>query len=146
MSQNLVYKKFTVFPIFFVLMFLLFPYSASAELGDIEISEQRLANGVGRPLGDHVNIGQQVVITANVKNNLDTTQEFVYIYQIKDESGQVVEIRWVTGILSPGQSFEPGSSWIPKVAGDYTAEIFVWDSLIDRNALSEFKTLVIVVS
>ncbi len=125
---------------------MLFPYSASAELSDVEISDQKLSNAFGRPLGDHVNIGQQVVITANVKNNQDTTQEFVYIYQVKDESGQVVGINWITGILSPGQSFEPGRSWIPKVAGDYTAEIFVWDNLTDRNALDEFKTLEIVVS
>ena len=139
-------KKFIAFPLFLVLVIMMNPFTATADIGDVKISEKRLANAFGASLGDHVNIRQQVVITANVENNLDKTQEFVFIYQVKSESGQVVEINWITGILSPGQSFEPGLSWIPDEAGDYTAEIFVWDNLIDRNALDEFQTINIVVS
>ena len=121
-------------------------YPVYGQLDSVDISSARLANAFGATLGDHVNIGQTVQITADIKNNLDESQEFVYIIQVKDDSGRVVDLAWITGLLSPGQSFNTGLSWRSEVGGDFTADIFVWDSLVDRNALDEFEQIEIIVS
>ncbi|NIP61908.1 MAG: hypothetical protein GWN01_14960 [Nitrosopumilaceae archaeon] len=124
----------------------LIPAHAASQLETVEISGARLSNTSGASLGDHINIGQQAQISANIKNNLDQSQEFVYIYQVKDEAGFVIELAWITGLLSPDQSFNTGLSWNPDTGGAYTVEIFVWDSLIDRNALDNFETFEVIVS
>lgn len=124
----------------------LIPAQAESQLETVEISGARLSNTSGASLGDHINIGQQAQISANIKNNLEKSQEFVYIYQVKDETGFVIELAWITGLLSPGQSFNTGLSWNPETGGAYTVEIFVWDNLIDRNALDGFETFEVIVS
>ena len=125
---------------------LVIPAYGQLQLDSVDITGARLANAFGATLGDHVNIGQTVQITADIKNNLNESQEFVYIIQVKDESGRVVDLAWITGLLSPGQSFNTGLSWRSDASGDYVADIFVWDSLIERNALDEFKRIEIIVS
>lgn len=128
------------------MMSFIMPVNALGQLDSVDINGVRLSNTSGANLGDHINIGQQVQISANIKNNLEKSQEFIYIYQVKDELGQVVELAWITGMLSSGQSFNTGLSWGPTKGGTYTAEIFVWNNLINRNALDDFKTLEIIVS
>ena len=121
---------------------------AQSSLESVTINNSRISNSFGAPVGNNININQQIVITADVTNNLPESQEFIFIYQVKDESGRVMALAWISGLLSPEQTFSPGRGWTPKQAGVYTIEIFVWDNLkVDgRNALSEFKTMEIIVS
>jgi len=44
------------------------------------------------------------------------------------------------------QSFSPSLSWTPKQSGAYSAEIFVWDSLLRQDALTNYVTLEIITS
>ncbi len=142
---KLVIRRFLIIVIMLGITVLI-PAHAASQLETVEISGARLSNTSGASLGDHINIGQQAQISANIKNNLDQSQEFVYIYQVKDEAGFVIELAWITGLLSPDQSFNTGLSWNPDTGGAYTVEIFVWDSLIDRNALDNFETFEVIVS
>jgi len=138
--------KFFIIIITLGIISIIIPAQAESQLETVEISGARLSNTSGASLGDHINIGQQAQISANIKNNLKQSQEFVYIYQVKDERGFVIELAWITGLLSPGQSFNTGLSWNPETGGTYTVEIFVWDSLIKRNALDKFETFEVIVS
>ncbi len=88
-----------------------------------------------------IEVGKQVQITADLRNNQDIEQDFAYIVQIQNEDGVTISLSWLTGKLVPAQSFSPALSWTPNLAGTYTATIFVWESIDDPSALSPTLTL-----
>lgn len=88
-----------------------------------------------------VEVGKQIQITADLTNNQDIEQDFAYIVQIQNEDGVTVSLAWLTGTLSPAQSFSPAISWIPQQIGIYEATIFVWESIDNPSALSPTLTL-----
>jgi len=83
-----------------------------------------------------VTIDKQVMIMADLSNGQDRSQKFAYIVQIRDENGLVTSLSWITGSLTPGQTFSPALSWTPITVGTYTIQIFVWESLDNPDALS----------
>ncbi len=85
---------------------------------------------------DKVTVDEQVMIMADLSNGQDRAQKFAYIVQIRDENGVVTSLSWITGSLTPGQSFSPALSWTPISAGTYTIQIFVWESVDNPDALS----------
>ena len=85
---------------------------------------------------DKVTVDKQVMIMADLSNGQDRDQKFAYIVQIRDENGVVISLSWITGSLTPGQSFSPALSWTPISAGTYTIQIFVWESVNNPDALS----------
>lgn len=114
---------------------------ATTQLERIDIVNPRLVNSIGSTVSDQVNVNQQVQISADIKNNQEKSQKFVYIVQIKNQYDIIVKVDWISGALNPGQTLSPALSWTPQVSSIYTVEIFVWDDLLNRDALSEFKTL-----
>ena len=122
------------------------PAFALTDLERASIENPRLENAFGQPIADTVNVYQQILISADVKNLQNESQTFVYIVQIKDKSETTVSVGWVSGALAPNQKFSTSLSWIPEKEGEYVAEIFVWEELLEHNALSNFKTLKINVS
>lgn len=88
-----------------------------------------------------VEVGKQIQIAADLKNNQDIKQDFAYIVQIQNEDGVTVSLAWITGTLEPAQSFTPALSWIPNEEGTYEATIFVWESIDNPSALSPTLTL-----
>ena len=84
----------------------------------------------------HTNVGKQVQITTDLTNGQDRTQPFAYIVQIRNQDGVVYSLSWITGTLDAGQSLSPSQSWMPTSPGIYTAEIFVWASVNNPDALS----------
>ena len=85
---------------------------------------------------DKVTVDKQVMIMADLSSGQDRDQKFAYIVQIRDENGVVTSLSWITGSLTPGQSFSPALSWTPISAGTYTIQIFVWESVDNPDALS----------
>ena len=110
------------------------------------ITDERLVNLSGATLGEHIIVNQQVQITAKITNTQEVNQDFVYIVQIKNENDIVVKLGWISGSLTKHQSFSPSLSWTPKESGVYTAEIFVWNSLLHQGALTNNITLEIIAS
>lgn len=129
-----------VFPINFVTAF------ALDELERASISDPKLVNAFGIPIGNNVNVDQQIQISADVTNNQDKSQNFVYLVQIKDKNNFVVSFGWFSGELNPHQKWNTSVFWIPDNAGEFTAEIFLWEALIDHRALTKYTTLQINVS
>lgn len=93
-----------------------------------------------------VEVGKQIQIAADLKNNQDIKQDFAYIVQIQNEDGVTVSLAWITGTLEPAQSFTPALSWIPNEEGRYEATIFVWESINNPSALSPTLSLKIDVN
>jgi len=95
----------------------------------------RVVDAFGNSLAE-VSVDQQVQIAADLSNGQNRDQAFAYLVQIQDSNGVTVSLAWITGSLSPGQSFSPALSWIPTAPGAYTATVFVWESIDNPTALS----------
>lgn len=116
-----------IFGIMLVFTVLINPVFAIIQLDRVDITNPRLVNAFGSKISEHVNVNQQVQISADVKNNQEKSQKFVYVVQVKNQDGIVISLGWISGSLNPGQTFSPALSWTPKISDAYTAEIFVWD-------------------
>jgi len=81
-------------------------------------------------------VDEQIMIMADITNNQDVQQNFAYITQVKNDKDVVISLSWLTGSLSPRQSFSPAQSWIPKESGNYQIQVFVWESINNPEALS----------
>ncbi len=81
-------------------------------------------------------VDEQIMIMADISNNQDIQQNFAYITQVKNDKDAVISLSWLTGSLSPRQSFSPAQSWIPNESGDYHIQVFVWESITNPEALS----------
>ena len=145
MVQNIVLGK-EIGTIFILLSIGLNPAWGLTELERASVSNPRLENAFGVPIVDNVNVNQQIQISADITNHQEKSQTFVYLIQIKNESGQIVSLGWISGQLTPDQKLNPSLSWIPSEAGEFTAEIFVWEGLKNHRALAEYSMLSISVS
>lgn len=82
----------------------------------------------GRMLNE-IFTGQQVLLQADVRNNLDERQPFAYLVLIKDANGITVSLSWITGTLPPSETLSAAQSWVPEEAGRFTVEVFLWESV-----------------
>jgi len=99
------------------------------------IEKNFLANSLGE-LVSKPSSNEQLQIVGNVQNNQDYGQPFVFIIQIKDNSGIIISLSWIQGELAPNQDFGVSQSWNPTKSGNYTIESFVWSSLSESIPLS----------
>lgn len=111
-----------------------------------EVKNPRLLNSFGEALSENINTYQQVQISADVENKQATPQTFVYIVQIVADNGVIQKLTWISASLNPQQSLSPAISWTPTNPGTYTAQIYVWDSIKDANALAQQTQIKIIVS
>ena len=131
----LVMNKSFVVLLSIIVVFSLIPYGYS----QIK-SSATLENGVW-----NTKVGKQVQITTDVTNGQDRSQSFAYIVQIQNQDGIVYSLSWITGTLDAGQSLSPSQSWMPTTPGTYTAQIFVWASVDNPDALSPPLSMKIIV-
>jgi len=135
-----------------LVVLLVFPISittafALTEFERATLNDPRLVNAFGVPVGNNVNVDQQIQITADITNNQEISQKFAYLVQVKDKNNFVVKLVWFSGELNPHQELSPSVSWIPKKSGEFIAEIFVWEGFpVNHKALSDYTTLQINVS
>jgi len=105
----------------------------------ISVEDVFLADSFGVPIEPTIN--EQIQIVGKVNNNQNYDQSFVYIIQVKDQDGTVVSLSWIQGELTSNQSLELSQSWTPIEDGNYSIEIFVWDSFKDQIPLSPSSSL-----
>ena len=122
------------------------PTFALSELQRTSIDNPRLENAFGAPVGNNLNVDQQIQMSSDITNNQEKSQNFVYIVQIKNKAGVVISLGWISGQLTPDQKLSPSLSWTPNQSGEFTAEVFVWGGLINHNALAENTSMQINVS
>jgi len=90
-------------------------------------------------------VDEQIMIMADISNNQDVQQNFAYITQVKNDKDVIISLSWLTGSLSPRQSFSPAQSWIPNESGNYHIQIFVWESIDNPEALSPPLSMIVKV-
>jgi hypothetical protein len=91
-------------------------------------------------------VDEQIMLMADISNNQDTQQNFAYITQVRNNDDVVISLSWLTGSLSPRQSFSPAQSWIPTESGTYHIQVFVWESIDNPDALSPPLSMTVNVS
>jgi len=104
-------------------------------LEQINASNPRIADSLGNAITT-VKVNQQVLIEADLKNTQQRDQPFAYLVQVGDSNGVTLSLSWITGTLTGGQFLNLAESWLPPSSGKYTAQIFVWQSISEPNALS----------
>ncbi|KFM18272.1 hypothetical protein AAA799P11_01194 [Marine Group I thaumarchaeote SCGC AAA799-P11] len=88
-------------------------------------------------------VDEQIMIMADISNNQDIPQNFAYLTQVKNDQGIVISLSWLTGSLSPRQSFSPAQSWTPTETGTFHVQVFVWESIDNPEALSPPLSMII---
>ena len=81
-------------------------------------------------------VDEQIMVMADISNNQDVPQNFAYLTQVRNDQDVVISLSWLTGSLSPRQSFSPAQSWTPNEPGMYHIQVFVWESIDNPEALS----------
>ena len=81
-------------------------------------------------------VDEQIMVMADISNNQDVPQNFAYLTQVRNDQDVVISLSWLTGSLSPRQSFSPAQSWTPNEPGVYHIQVFVWESIDNPEALS----------
>ena len=119
--------------------------SVVAPLERAPVSNARIVDTQGQTLSS-VSVDQQVLVSADLRSGQDKDQEYAYLVQIQDADGVTVLLSWITGTLPAGSSSSPSQSWTPTAGGDYTATVFVWESITNPTALSPSDKVTIQVS
>ena len=110
----------------------------------IQNSEITITDG-WRNSSPNQGVNNQLHIVGTISNMQNFNQDFVYLFQIKNESNIVESISWVRGQLTSDQTFDVSQSWTPKKMGEYTVETFVWHTLNDPTPLSLVSTIKITI-
>jgi len=123
------------------------PAFALTELERASIDDPKLVNAFGAAIGNNVNVDQQIQIAADITNNQEKSQKFNYLVQVKNSENIVVKVAWFSGELNPHQKWNTSVFWVPQNAGEYTAEIFVWEGFpVNHKGLAESVNIQISVS
>jgi hypothetical protein len=107
----------------------------NAPLEKIYASNPRITDLLGNTIST-VKANQQILIEADLTNTQQKDQPFAYLIQVEDSNGITLSLSWITGTLTGGQFLNLAESWLPPSPGRYTAQIFVWQSISEPNALS----------
>ena len=110
-------------------------------LDRLQVTSPRLADFRGNTISENVIVNQLVVITADITNGQEVTQDFVYIVQIKNSQNIIQYLNFFKAEVIPTKTFSPGVSWTPNISGKFVAEIFVWESFSNPEPLSNLISL-----
>lgn len=102
--------------------------SSLAYASDITITPPSLVDTSGHAI-TNFSVSQQIGVESKIVNNGKTEQKFTYLVQVLDSSGGTNYLEGFSASMLPNQSFTASQVWIPKDKGDYTIQVFVWDSL-----------------
>ncbi|MHA1216587.1 MAG: hypothetical protein ACTSPX_04605, partial [Candidatus Thorarchaeota archaeon] len=124
-------------------------FTATARIGavveyPVPASEPFLTDTTGAPI-IAPEAGKMLLVQANITNEDAVEHSFVFLAQVKDENGVVIHLAGSGGTIAAGASMTPFVSWTPPVAGTYTVEVYVWESLRRPEALSPVMTYTFVV-
>ena len=116
-----------------------------APLERVNSSNPRITNSLGNTIAT-AQVNQQVLIEADLKNMQQRVQPFAYLVQIEDSNGVTLSFSWISGTLDGNQLLNLAESWMPQTPGKYTAQIFVWRSLAEPDALTMPLSTTIIVT
>ena len=133
------------FAICFILIFSIFGFGYAYGYGEISASDFRIVNSLGQDINSPV-VEQQLNLQTSLTNLSVKNVDWVYIVQIIDSNGAIVDVNFVTVSLVKNQTLKPALFWIPHLDGVYKIETFVWNNLHDIDPLASKSTFTITVT
>ena len=92
---------------------------------EIVLDNVGVVNSFGHEF-DEIKTDQVLQVAADITNSNDRKQDFVYVVEITDKTGELVQpAKWVTGTLNPNQTFNVGLSWMPDETGEFNATLSI---------------------
>jgi len=133
-------KFFIYFLVFFGISF-----GYAYGYGEINSSDFKIVNTLGEEINSP-SVEQQLNLQTSLTNVNSEEMNWVYIVQIIDSKGAIVDLNFSTGSLVTNQTLTPALFWTPQKDGTYKIETFVWNSLRDMKALSPKSIFTITVT
>lgn len=134
----------TLFLLGSVLLFGFIQY-AFAVSSDVTLTPPHMVNTFGQNIADF-HLGTQIGIESILTNHGKSEQKFSYVVQVVDSNGRTDFLQVFSASMLPNQSFTASQVWIPKTTGQYTIQVFVWDSLSSAIPLTNVLNTQIIVN
>jgi hypothetical protein len=111
----------------------------------VYVSEPKVVSQFGEDIRI-LSMGSRLAIQSELFNKQPKEQRFVYIVQVIDSDGFVEHIAYISALMQAESGAVVAQAWTPMKRGNYTIEVFVWDSLEKPIALSGIKVIRVIVS
>ena len=103
--------------------------------GDITLTAPKMVNTTGQELTSF-QVGQQIGVESTLTNHAISEQKFTYVVQVLNKDGGAVFLGQFSASMLSNQSFTVSEVWTPNEPGQYTVQVFVWDSLASAVPLT----------
>ncbi len=113
--------------------------------GEVSATDFKIVNTLGDEINSPV-VEQQLNLQTSLKNISNQEVDWVYIVQIIDSNGAIVNLNFATGSLVKNQTLNTALFWTPHKDGAYKIETFVWNNLLDIDPLTPKSTFTITVT
>jgi hypothetical protein len=119
--------------------------SALASDGGITVTQPTMVDPFGHAISSF-QVGQEIGVESTLTNHGQTNQKFAYMVQILGSNDETEYFQSTSASMLPNQSFNASQVWIPKNSGQYTVQVFVWDSLSSAIPLTSVLSTTITIS
>ncbi len=113
-----------------------FTQSAMAINSSITVTPPSMVDPFGHAISSF-QVGQEIGVQSTLTNHGQSEQKFAYMVQILGSNDETEYFQSTSASMLPNQSFNASQVWIPKNTGQYTVEVFVWDSLSSAIPLTD---------
>lgn len=110
--------------------------SALAMTSNITLTPPSMVDTSGKQMSAF-QVDQQIGVESTLTNHGSSEQRFTYFVQVMDSSGETNFLQGFSASMLPNQSFTASQVWVPKHSGQYTIEVFVWNSLSSAVPLTD---------
>jgi len=112
---------------------------------DVALTAPVMVNTSGQKISDF-HVGSQIGVQSILTNHGKSEQKFSYVVQVLNKNGSTDFLEVFSAAMLPSQSFTASQIWIPKTTGQYTVQVFVWDSLSSAVPLTDVLNTHIIVN
>jgi hypothetical protein len=137
--------KTSLFLLGTVLLLFGFAQSAMAMNSNVAMTQPILVDTSGQKITSF-HAGQQIGIESTLTNNGKFEQKFAYMVQVLGSNSETEYFESTSASMLPNQSFTTSQIWIPKNTGQYTIEVFVWNSLSSAIPLTDVSKIPILIN
>ena len=112
---------------------------------DVTLTTPSMVATSGQKISDF-HVGTQIGVESILTNHGKSEQKFSYVVQVLDSNGGTDFLEVFSASMLSNQSFTASQVWIPKATGQYTIQIFVWDSLSSAIPLTDVLNTQVIVN
>ena len=122
-----------------------FAQSAIAMNSSVAMTQPIMVDTSGQKI-TNFHAGQQIGVESTLTNNGHSEQKFAYMVQVLGSNGETEYFESTSASMLPNQAFTTSQVWIPKNAGQYVIEVFVWNSLSSAIPLTNVSQIPVTVN